>query len=132
MHRWRFDIETSPNFFLSPLYNHEDSICVQIQPYLYYLQYLTYRELNQEHKQSEALTKLSIFTEINKFTGFVSHFDTSLNMLGHCFELEKKFESAWMTYKTSLHMLPEKNAAVLHIIRLLWHRVRDIFTIILK
>ncbi|KAH3706301.1 hypothetical protein DPMN_065686 [Dreissena polymorpha] len=48
-----------------------------------------------------------------------AHFDTTLNMLGHCFELELKLELAWKTYKKSILLLPQRNADILHIIRLL-------------
>ncbi|KAH3740237.1 hypothetical protein DPMN_046937 [Dreissena polymorpha] len=105
-----------------------DCICLQIEPYLYYLQYLTYRELNQEPKPLETSKKLSKFTEIMKSARFKSskgeafvscgHLDTSLNMLGHCYELEQKWESARKSYETSLRMQPQRNAAVLHITRL--------------
>ncbi|KAH3846010.1 hypothetical protein DPMN_088306 [Dreissena polymorpha] len=136
-YRGRFGADTSSGF-LSPLYSNYDCICFRIEPYLYYLQYLTYRELRQKHKQSEALMKLLIFTEIIKSTGFISSksddsaacgfFDTSLNMLGHCFELEQKLESAWKTYKTSLQLQPKRNASALHIIRLLWQVVQSLRT----
>ncbi|KAH3783911.1 hypothetical protein DPMN_161861 [Dreissena polymorpha] len=43
--------------FLPQRHRKEDNICLQIEPYLYYLQYLTYNKLHQERKQSEALTK---------------------------------------------------------------------------
>ncbi|KAH3740553.1 uncharacterized protein LOC127851000 [Dreissena polymorpha] len=115
-----------------------DNICVQIEPYLYYLQYLTYRQLHQEPKQCEALMKLSIFTEIVTSTRFISsihncllargYLNTSLNMLGHCFELENKLETAWKTYSTSLRLKPERNASALHTTRLLWRVVQSLRT----
>ncbi|XP_052221480.1 uncharacterized protein LOC127838017 [Dreissena polymorpha] len=120
-----------------PFYYKEECMCVQIEPYLYYLQYLTYRELHREPQQSQALRKLSRFTEIMKPTRIISpngdiflsfaHFDASLNMLGHCLELEQKLKSALNTYKASLQMVPQKNAAVLHIIRLLWPVVQSLW-----
>ncbi|KAH3740641.1 hypothetical protein DPMN_047350 [Dreissena polymorpha] len=124
MYQGRVGTFTTNNVVLYSMY---DFIRVQIQPYLYYLQYITYRVLHQEHKQYEALLKFLIFTEINKSTRFLSSkndgvcgfFDTSLNMLGHCLELEQKLESAWETYTTSLQMQPGHNAAILHITRLL-------------
>ncbi|KAH3829327.1 hypothetical protein DPMN_131323 [Dreissena polymorpha] len=92
MYRWCLGTVSSTEKLLVACHNKEDSICVQIEPYLYYLQYLTYRVLNQGPKQSKALMKLLIFTQIFKPTKltlsngniFLSHFDTSLNMLGHC------------------------------------------------
>ncbi|KAH3780347.1 hypothetical protein DPMN_158160 [Dreissena polymorpha] len=84
-----------PEFLRCEMYQFRfgTGMCVQIEPYLYYLQYRTYRLLNQEHKQSEALLKLTIFTKIIKPTQFNSHFDLSLKMLMHCLELEQKKES---------------------------------------
>ncbi|KAH3829325.1 uncharacterized protein LOC127881880 [Dreissena polymorpha] len=128
--------------FMLSIYSKEDCICVPIEPYLYYLQYLTYRELHQDRKQSEALKKLSNFTKNIKPTILIpshseSHgdiwlsfpyFDTSLNMLGHCFELEQKFELAWRTYTTSLQLLPDGNAAILHKTRLLWQVMQSLQT----
>ncbi|XP_052248377.1 uncharacterized protein LOC127856299 isoform X2 [Dreissena polymorpha] len=129
MYRWRFGTNTSSDFRI-PFYSNEDCICALIEPYLYYIQYLTYRELHQERKRSDALEKILKFTTNIKFRRVVSsngdmfqsfdHFDTSLNILGHCFELEQNFVLAWITYILSLRMLPQRNAAVLHIIRLLW------------
>ncbi|XP_052234371.1 uncharacterized protein LOC127846956 isoform X2 [Dreissena polymorpha] len=120
------------------LYIDYDLICVQIEPYLYYLQYLTYRELHKEPKQSEALKKLSIIIEIIKSSrvisfkknAFAAHgfCDTSLNMLGHCLELEQKWESAWKNYTTSLRLQPEANAAALHLTRLLWQVIQSLRT----
>ncbi|KAH3727353.1 uncharacterized protein LOC127853806 [Dreissena polymorpha] len=128
MYRASFGDSTSG--FSFPFYSRFGCICVQIEPYLYYLQYVTYRKLHKELQQSKALMKLSTYTEIIKPTRLISecdelfltfaHFDTSLNMLGHCLELEQKLKSAWKTYTTSLHMVPDDNASLLHIIRLLW------------
>ncbi|KAH3812510.1 hypothetical protein DPMN_140945 [Dreissena polymorpha] len=124
LYRDWFGTNTSPGV---GLYDNYD-ISVQIDSILFYLQYLTYRELHQEPKQTEALMKLMklIFTEIYKSTRFhipcVAHgfFNTSLNMLGHCYELENMLELGWNTYKTSVQLLIEGNAAALHIARLLW------------
>ncbi|XP_052226415.1 uncharacterized protein LOC127841554 isoform X1 [Dreissena polymorpha] len=135
MYRKRFGTPASSG--LSQVHSNDDCICVQIKPYLYYLQYLTYKELQQEPYKSKALMKLSMYTNFITSTRlssskggniFLSHFDTSLNMLGHCLELEQKLESAWKTYVISLKMLPERNAAVLHIIRLLWQVVQSLRT----
>ncbi|KAH3814810.1 hypothetical protein DPMN_143323 [Dreissena polymorpha] len=115
---------------MSQFYSNYDCICVKTEPYLYFLQYLTYKELHQEPKKLEALEKLSQFTKISVYTRLVAfdydvvlpfaNLDTSLNMLGHCMELEENFELAWENYKYSIQLLPQRNAAVLHIIRLLW------------
>ncbi|KAH3870054.1 hypothetical protein DPMN_033233 [Dreissena polymorpha] len=81
----------------------DDCICVHIEPYLYYLQYLTYRLLNLEPKRSQSLMKLELFTNIVKPELFMSpvdeifcesRFGTSLNMLEHCLELEQKLQMA--------------------------------------
>ncbi|KAH3713735.1 hypothetical protein DPMN_073537 [Dreissena polymorpha] len=128
LYRGRFGTLTFPDYLL-PFCSNDECICVQIEPYLYYLQYLTYKLLNQEPKRTEALMKLFkciTLIEPRQFISsegdifFISHSDTSLNMLGHCFELEQNLKMAWVMYATSAKMLPQRNAAVLHIIRLLW------------
>ncbi|KAH3713786.1 hypothetical protein DPMN_073588 [Dreissena polymorpha] len=128
MYRGRFGILTLPDYLL-PFCSYDECICVQIEPYLYYLQYLTYKLLNREPKRTEALMKLGKFITLIKPIPFISsegdifyisHFDTSLNMLGHCFELEQNLKMAWETYTSFAKMLTQRNAAVLHIIRLLW------------
>ncbi|KAH3777562.1 hypothetical protein DPMN_179009 [Dreissena polymorpha] len=129
MYRGRFGTNTSSSVVF-PFYSTADCISVQIEPYLYYMQYLTYRELHQEPKRMEVLMKLLKFTTSIKIRRVVlsngdillsfDHFDTSLNMLGHCLELEQNLELAWITYRASLKMLPQRNAAALHIVRLLW------------
>ncbi|KAH3804020.1 hypothetical protein DPMN_132294 [Dreissena polymorpha] len=97
---------SSSNIMLPFHGNYRDCMCVHIDPFLSYLQYLTYRLLKQNQKRSEALVKLLLFTDIvkpekiitlNTEIFFISHFDSSLKMLWHCQELEHKLESVWKT-----------------------------------
>ncbi|KAH3866362.1 hypothetical protein DPMN_029424 [Dreissena polymorpha] len=98
MYRGLFGNYSSSDVMLACTCN-DDCICVHIEPYIYHLQYLTYRLLNLEPKRSQSLMKLVLFTNIvipERFISpvdeifCISHFDTSLNMLEHCLELEQK------------------------------------------
>ncbi|KAH3740215.1 hypothetical protein DPMN_046914 [Dreissena polymorpha] len=65
-----------------------DCICLQIDPYLYYLQYLTYRKLNQEPKLLEAFKKLSKFTEIMKSAKYKPSQGEAFVSCGHLYLFE--------------------------------------------
>lgn len=74
-------------------------IRVDCLPFLYYLQYLTYRELKKESEKNAAFTKLKQYSwSVDKGHG---HFETTLNMLGHCCELEGETSVANLLYNIS-------------------------------
>lgn len=93
-----------------------DMALVDSLPYMYYLQYLTNRELGQEEARIEAVEKLAEYVE--KYNGY-GHIETVCNLVGHCLELEGLFDQALEWYFESLHALPRNNAALWHIILLL-------------
>ncbi|XP_052780381.1 uncharacterized protein LOC128217333 [Mya arenaria] len=99
------------------LYKWMDYIVIDCVPFLYYLQYLTYRQLNMPLRQQAARDHLKhyVFFE-SKGHG---HIDTAFNMLGHCCELENRLDRAWICYTESLLLYSRNNAAKWHIARLL-------------
>ncbi|XP_052789522.1 uncharacterized protein LOC128223998 [Mya arenaria] len=94
-----------------------DLVVIDSTPFMFYLQYLTFRQLGEEERRLEALDKL------NNYVCFESRsrgpVDTALHVLGHCFELENRYDLAWTCYRKSLDLFPYNNAARWHIIRLL-------------
>ncbi|KAH3778790.1 hypothetical protein DPMN_180261 [Dreissena polymorpha] len=91
---------TKPTGRPKPFYTPDDCASVQIEPFLYYLQYLTYRKLYKEINTPECAQNIeralkAIISYIEMAKGkqnnirFRKHFDTSLNMLGHFWEMEE-------------------------------------------
>jgi len=88
---------------------------VDVQPFLLYLQYLTYRGLGLRHRQLEAFDGLK---DIVRFkVNQLYHRWTVFNLLGHCFELEGNVEVALDIYNISVEDMPRNNAAN-------WHKQR--------
>ncbi|XP_052774634.1 uncharacterized protein LOC128213140 [Mya arenaria] len=85
---------------------------IESLPFLYYLQYLTYRKLEQHDKKNSALIKLADYVKDTR--DLCSYIETTLNVLGHCFELEDMLDLAWKCYSSSLRMFPYNNAARWH------------------
>ena len=97
---------------------------------MYYLQYLTYRELGlksndgtirdrMEGARVEAVEKLGAYVEEHNGYG---HIETVSNLVGHCFELEEMYDQALEWYLESLSAMPRNNAAKWHI-SLLFHKL---------
>ncbi|XP_053382184.1 uncharacterized protein LOC128549493 [Mercenaria mercenaria] len=93
-----------------------DWAVVDSLPYLYFLQYKTYRHLQRFDDQQQALANLSrtIGIEMN-----VGHRETALNLLGQCLEQENQPNNALYCYMISLRVRERNNAAKVHICRLL-------------
>jgi len=91
---------------------------VDARPFLLYLQYLTFRDLGDQHKQQEAFAGLqyiaSSFEDLNK----LYHVETFWNLLGHCYEMEGNVKKALRVYRHSQRHKPRNNAANHHIARL--------------
>ncbi|XP_053389932.1 uncharacterized protein LOC128552888 [Mercenaria mercenaria] len=94
-----------------------DWAVVDSLPYLYYLQYMTYRRLDNHLGQQRALCRLihTIDSEPS-----LSHRETALNLLGQCMELEDRLVDAFTCYKRSLDMKPTHNVARWHVVKLLY------------
>ncbi|XP_052789518.1 uncharacterized protein LOC128223994 [Mya arenaria] len=90
-----------------------DLVVIDSKPFMFYLQYLTFRQLGEEERRLEALDKLHNYVCVeSRGCGYI---DTALNVLGHCYELENRYELAWTGYRKSLGLLPYNNAASWHI-----------------
>ncbi|KAH3769932.1 hypothetical protein DPMN_171211 [Dreissena polymorpha] len=90
---------------------------VDARPFLYYLQYLTYGGLGERNKQLHALRELQSYICIHDEMKYLYHPETSLNFLGHCWEMEGHFEGALEYYERSLRGLYQNNAANWHVQR---------------
>ncbi|KAH3740385.1 hypothetical protein DPMN_047091 [Dreissena polymorpha] len=96
-----------------------DSAEVAARSFLHYLQYLTYGGLGERDKQLQALRTLGSY--IYDIRNYINqyHYETALNMLGHCYEMEGDYERALNIYELSLRCLGTNNAANWHVRRVL-------------
>ncbi|KAH3751949.1 uncharacterized protein LOC127847954 [Dreissena polymorpha] len=97
-----------------------DSAEVDARPLLHYLQYLSYGGLGERHKQQCALLALKscIFDTSNTINRY--HFETAMNLLGHCHEMEGDYTKALHFYSESLSCYnTSNNAANWHVRRVL-------------
>ncbi|XP_052776032.1 uncharacterized protein LOC128213950 [Mya arenaria] len=87
-------------------------------PYLYYLQYLTFRDLGQRERKLQALMNLfnCIFDASRR--SHLYHHETYVNLVGHCMEMGGLPELALPLYRASVEAMPRNNAAHWHIYRL--------------
>ncbi|XP_053377811.1 uncharacterized protein LOC128547933 [Mercenaria mercenaria] len=85
-------------------------------PYLYFLQYKTYKSLGRQDEKKRALSNLlrTIDREPN-----LGHRETALNLLGQCMEQENRATDAFCCYLISLNLRKRYNVARIHICRLL-------------
>ncbi|XP_045188022.2 uncharacterized protein LOC123545779 [Mercenaria mercenaria] len=85
-------------------------------PYLFFIQYKTYSNLQRHQQKKTALIQLwrVISREQN-----LGHRETALNLLGQCFEQEYNLMEAIRCYISSLQLRPSNNAARIHICVLL-------------
>jgi len=90
---------------------------VDARPFLFYLQYLTFRSLGVRHRQLKAFAGLRYIMRSNE-AHTLYHQETFLNLLGHCYELEGDVMLALATYRDSQVYMPRNNAANHHIARL--------------
>ncbi|XP_053403334.1 uncharacterized protein LOC128546005 [Mercenaria mercenaria] len=94
-----------------------DWAVVDSLPYLYYLQYMTYRRLDNRAGQQRVLGRLihTINTEPR-----LHHRETALNLLGQCMEIEDRLMDAFTCYRRSLNLKSTNNVARWHIVKLLY------------
>ncbi|XP_045195612.2 uncharacterized protein LOC123551043 [Mercenaria mercenaria] len=85
-------------------------------PYLYFLQYKTYKSLGRQDEKKRALSNLLKTTDREPNLG---HRETALNLLGQCMEQENRATDALRCYLISLNLRERYNAAKIHICRLL-------------
>ncbi|XP_052806081.1 uncharacterized protein LOC128235307 [Mya arenaria] len=105
-----------------------DMAVIQPRMFLYYLQFLTYMQLNRPKEKYRAAKNLfdgvTSLHNILYQQGMYAHVETGLNLLGHCYELENLADKAWECYATSFNTVPRNNAAKWHMMRLLHSQIR--------
>ncbi|KAH3784063.1 hypothetical protein DPMN_162014 [Dreissena polymorpha] len=95
-----------------------DFAMVDSLPYMYYLQYLIYRTAGLNSDKRRAFKNLvDIFKTHDALKEY--HIDTSLNLIGHVWELEGYLSVAWRAYKFSVERRPQNNAAYWHMFRMI-------------
>jgi len=99
-----------------------DLVVIECVPFLYYLQYLVYRQ--KINLPRRLLAMFNLMDYINRVQGqwlcdnVKGHMDTTLHMLAHCWELEDRPVTAWHLYQRSINIYPTNNTAWVHLIRL--------------
>jgi len=88
------------------------------RPFMLYLQYLTFRDLGDRHRQQEAFDGLKYIASSGEELDKLYHGETFDNLLGHCYELEGNVQQALHMYRRSQRFKPRNNAANHHIARL--------------
>jgi len=91
---------------------------VDAQPFLHYLQYLTFRGLGLRHRQLQAYNALGTSIVNGDEQHQVFHFETATNLFAHCIEMEGRIDEALRIYLALQADKPRNNAANLHIRRL--------------
>ena len=91
---------------------------VDSRPFLYYLQYLTFRGLGLRHRQVHAFNSLRDSIRDGHRQHQLFHTETAGNLLAHCLEMENRPDRALRLYLASQSDLPRNNAANWHIRRL--------------
>jgi len=94
-----------------------DLVVIDCVPFLYYLQYLVYRQLGQPVRKMTALQKLDDY--VCQPGGIGGHVDTAIHVLAHCRELENRPDAAFFYYQQSVQKYPRNNIANWHLARLL-------------
>ncbi|KAH3812513.1 hypothetical protein DPMN_140948 [Dreissena polymorpha] len=74
-----------------------DNAEVDARPFLYYLQYITYKGLGERTKQLHALNILGSYILDPRNSINLYHPETAYSLLGHCYEMEGDFENALYT-----------------------------------
>ena len=99
-----------------------DLVLIDCEPFLYYLQYLVYREKSNLPRKQSAMSRLVYYFDhgLGKELCDIArgHRDTMLHMLAHCLELEDRPDVAWQLYQRSINIYPTNNMAWVHLIRL--------------
>ncbi|KAH3740552.1 hypothetical protein DPMN_047258, partial [Dreissena polymorpha] len=94
-----------------------DSAEVDARPFLHYLQYLTYGGLGERDKQLHALGVFESYMLDLRNMLHMYHVETSLNLLGHCYEMEGNVNAALHYYQQSLLQGATNNPANWHVRR---------------
>jgi len=94
-----------------------DLVVIDCVPFLHYLQYLVYRQLDQPARKMTTLQKLCDY--VHQPGGTSGHTETSAHVLAHCWKLENQPDDALDLYQQSVLHYPRNNIANWHLARLL-------------
>jgi len=97
--------------------NWMDLVVIDCVPFLYYLQYLVYRQLGQPARKMAAQWKLHDYVFQPDCPR--GHDDTAAHALAHCAELENRPDLALDLYQESVKHYPKNNIANWHVTRIL-------------
>ncbi|KAH3829733.1 hypothetical protein DPMN_102961 [Dreissena polymorpha] len=100
----------------------KDTAVINARPFLYYLQYLSSKNTHTKQEPVRNMEKY-LTDKLDGTDNFNSHKETTLNILGHIYELENNISAAWTTYAKSVFYVPINNAALWHLFRLLGQHV---------
>jgi len=117
------------------LYAWMDMVVIDCVTFLYYLQYLVYRQKGNLPMRLLAMFNLMDYanklvnTEVHKRRAHCVmveylikeasfHTDTTFHVLAHCWELENRPDVAWQLYQVSMNTYRTNNIALVHLIRL--------------
>jgi len=95
-----------------------DLVVIDCLPFLFYLQFLVYRQMGQQDRQAVALQNLDHYFTFAWLEQIVGHRETALHVFAHCWELVNRSDKAWGDYQSSIKAFHTNNAAWIHLIRL--------------
>ena len=78
-----------------------DWAVVDARPFLYYLQYLTFRSLGHRDRQMQAFINLYNCLLGPTLLSHLYHRETYIHFLGHCWEMEGRPDRALVLYRIS-------------------------------
>ncbi|XP_045204663.2 uncharacterized protein LOC123557316 [Mercenaria mercenaria] len=99
------------------MYLWNDWAVVDALPYLYFLQYLTFKRLGKNNDKEKALDRLA---QIIVSDPLLFHRETAMNLLGQCMELEEHIQFALVCYSWSLMERDTHNVARWLVSILIW------------
>ncbi|XP_052780728.1 uncharacterized protein LOC128217561 isoform X1 [Mya arenaria] len=91
-----------------------DMAMVDSIPFTYYLLFHTYHDMGKHEKAGIYLHLLLKYMKEDNFIMF-GHYETTCNMIGHCFQKSGYIIQAYEWYATSLVLLSVNNAAKWHL-----------------
>jgi len=95
-----------------------DLVVIDCLPFLFYLQFLVYRQMGQPDRQVKAMQNLQHYITFAWLQLIVGHKETALHVAAHCCELLNRSDVAWHCYNWSIQICPNNNVAWIHLVRL--------------
>jgi len=93
-----------------------DLVVIDCVPFLYYLQYLVYRQIGRPGRTYVPVANLEAYAF--KPEGMFGHCETATHVLAHTMELDNRIDNARCLYEQSLSIFATNNVAILHLMRL--------------